>query len=215
MQIIRKSSFATSSWKNGGGVTHEAIRIPKGADAFRWRVSVAEIHEPGPFSDFAGYDRYMVLMRGAGVRLTFDGRESRELRHPGDMARFDGAAATTCALLGGACVDLNLMVSQEIKGTRAWTERLETPRRLEPDRGSLLVFAIGGSLWLDAADGGRETLGEWDLAVLSGADAALTPRRPDPAASPGAAGGGSGSRTESPAPLVFFAAVDDNSAHHS
>ena len=214
MQIIRRSSFATSPWKNGGGVTHEAIRVPEGTDAFRWRVSVAEIHEPGPFSDFAGYDRFMVLLRGTGVRLTFEGRESLELRHPGDMARFDGASATTCALLGGACVDLNLMVSQAITGSRAWTERLETPRRLEAGPRILLVFAICGSLRLDAA-GRRETLGEWDLAVLSGEDAAVAPGQSDLAAPPGAAGGGSAPRTESPGPLVFFAALDDNSAHHS
>jgi environmental stress-induced protein Ves len=71
MQIIRKSSFRASPWNNGGGMTHEVIRVPLGTDAFRWRVSVAQIDVSGPFSDFADYHRKMVLLRGTGVRLTF------------------------------------------------------------------------------------------------------------------------------------------------
>jgi hypothetical protein len=30
MQIIRNSSFRASPWKNGGGMTHEVIRVPLG-----------------------------------------------------------------------------------------------------------------------------------------------------------------------------------------
>lgn len=61
-------------------MTHEVIRVPLGTDAFRWRVSVAQIDVSGPFSDFADYNRKMVLLRGTGVRLTFDGSEHADLR---------------------------------------------------------------------------------------------------------------------------------------
>lgn len=203
MQIIRKSSFATSPWKNGGGVTHEAIRVPAGEGAFRWRVSVAEIRASGPFSDFAGYDRFMVLLRGAGVRLTFDGREHTELRNPGDLARFDGAASTSCALLGGECTDLNLIVAQSIKGTRAWTTRLGKPYPVNPGRGTLLVFAIDGTVSLDGAHGAPESLAPGDLAVSSRESVLVSPAAPAAAAV---------ARAGSPGVLVFFAAVDDNSA---
>jgi len=92
------------------GITHEALRVPANGNAFRWRVSVAEIDAPGPFSEFAEYNRKMVLLQGSGVRLTFDGGQQTYLCNVGDLAEFDGAIATECALLSGPCVDLNLMV---------------------------------------------------------------------------------------------------------
>ena len=73
MHIVRHSSFVAVPWKNGGGVTHEAIRVPPGGEPFHWRVSVAQIDVSGPFSDFAAYNRFMVLLKGAGVVLKFSG----------------------------------------------------------------------------------------------------------------------------------------------
>src|SRR5580693_5381496 len=112
LQIIRKHSFTAAPWKNGGGITYEAIRVPAGGDSFRWRVSVAHIDASGPFSDFAAYNRKMVLLRGSGLTLEFADGPHRVLRHVGDLAEFDGAVATHCELLNGPCVDLNLMVSK-------------------------------------------------------------------------------------------------------
>src|SRR5271170_5764644 len=114
MRIIRQSDFTATPWKNGGGITHEAIRVPASGDPFRWRVSVAHIEASGPFSDFTGYNRKMVLLRGAGVALAFASGERRVLRNMGDLAEFDGALSTHCELLGGPCVDLNLMVSKSL-----------------------------------------------------------------------------------------------------
>ena len=101
MQIVRKSSFTATRWKNGGGITHEVIRVPAGDGMFRWRLSVAQIDASGPFSNFAGYDRKMVLLRGAGVRLTFDAAPPVSLLEVGDMAQFDGALKTDCQLVAG------------------------------------------------------------------------------------------------------------------
>lgn len=196
MQIIRKSSFTASPWKNGGGITHEVIRVPLGTDAFRWRVSVAQIDVSGPFSDFADYNRKMVLLCGGGVRLTFDGREHADLRDVGDMAEFDGARATRCALLGGPCVDLNLMVSKSIKGARAWVERLREPRLLQPHHATMLAFAISGMVSLVTGNGANTSLQAWDLAVAVPEDRVVF---------------GPAALHESAAPLVFFATLDDNS----
>jgi hypothetical protein len=202
MEIIRKSSFSASPWKNGGGVTHEAIRVPPGVEAFRWRVSVAEIHQGGPFSDFVGYRRFMVLLRGDGVRLTCNGRDHAELRQPGDMTQFDGAAATACSLLGGPCTDLNLMVSQAIPGARASTERVNKPYAVDPGDGMAIVFAIRGDVSVDTAGGASAVLAEGDLALITSRDAAVL--------SPGSGAAGGTAGPES-APLVFLAALDDNS----
>jgi uncharacterized protein len=193
MQIIRKSSFTAVPWKNGGGITHEAIRVPATGSTFRWRVSVAQIDASGPFSNFAGYHRRMVLLRGSGVRLTFDGSHHQELRAVGDLAAFDGAVATGCELLDGPCTDFNLMVSESIAGWTAAVESLRKPRELQSTRETLLVFPITGPASLENQNGESTTLNEWDLAVLMPGDAAVL----------GTAGEGS--------PLVFLAALDDNS----
>ena len=122
LQIIRKASFKATPWKNGGGITHEAIRVPAGGDTFRWRVSVAHIDASGPFSEFAEYNRKMVLLQGAGIELRFGDGISRKLRQVGELVEFDGALSTYCELLDGPCVDLNLMVSKS-DGVAAKVER--------------------------------------------------------------------------------------------
>ena len=54
MQIIHPASFVARPWKNGGGITHEVIRVPADPEDFRWRVSMAEVAASGPFSRFTG-----------------------------------------------------------------------------------------------------------------------------------------------------------------
>jgi hypothetical protein len=171
MRIIRQSSFAAVPWKNGGGVTREAIRVPPHGDSFDWRVSLAQIDTAGPFSDFAGYIRFMVLLKGAGVVLKFAGGPTprvRELREIGDMQEFDGGVATHCELVKGSCVDLNLMVSKNQRGVRARVETLQEARSFDlGDHDSMLVFPIDAGV--DLAHGERtDRLDPWDLAVLSG-----------------------------------------------
>lgn len=193
MQIIRKSSFTAVPWKNGGGITHEAIRVPATGSTFRWRVSVAQIDASGPFSNFAGYQRRMVLLRGSGVRLTFDGSHHQVLRAAGDLAAFDGAVATGCELLDGPCTDFNLMVSDSLPGWTAAVEPLREPRELQSTQETLLIFPVTGPVSLEYQNGESTILNEWDLAVLTPGDAAAV-----------------GAAAEEP-PLVFLAALDDNS----
>src|ERR1700683_2412718 len=115
IKVIRRSSFKTTPWKNGGGIPHEAIRVPPTGDAFLWRVSVAQIDASGPFSDFAGYDRKMVLLRGRGIALEFGDGQRCALRNPADSVDFDGAMPARCELLDGPCMDLNLMVAKSLR----------------------------------------------------------------------------------------------------
>ncbi|MDB6083841.1 MAG: hutD family protein [Gammaproteobacteria bacterium] len=197
MRLIPKSSFTPTPWKNGGGITHEAIRIPPDGNSFRWRVSVAEIDSSGPFSEFAEYNRKMVLLRGSGLNLTFDRGRRVFLRQVGDLAEFDGAVATECELLSGSCVDLNLIVAKSVLGVRAWVECLDGSRTLQPPHhGTLLAFSISGTVSVDNGTPESALLHAWDLLVISEGDH-CTAR---PAVSDGSA-----------LPLVFFASLDDNS----
>jgi environmental stress-induced protein Ves len=172
MRIVRQSQFKSSPWKNGGGITHEAMRSPPRGDAFRWRVSVAHIDTSGPFSDFAGYARTMVLLRGAGVALKLSDGTRRIMRAAGDAAQFDGALGVECELLNGPCVDLNLMTSNAMGPVRARVERLHGPLAYALGTGeSMLVFPVDGAVEIRADDGDAAVLEPWDLAVLAGAAA--------------------------------------------
>jgi len=173
LQIIRKASFISMPWKNGGGSTHEAIRVPEAGNAFRWRVSIAHIDSSGPFSDFSGYRRIMVLLRGMGVTLRFNAGESRELRSVGQLVEFDGAGQTYGELLDGPCVDLNLMVAASMP-VEARVTRLDAGIAVAAThQQATVVFGVDDPLLLESDAGENTTLEPWDLAVIRGGGARL------------------------------------------
>jgi environmental stress-induced protein Ves len=172
MRIVRQSQFKSSPWKNGGGITHEAMRSPSRGDVFRWRVSVAHIDNSGPFSDFAGYARTMVLLRGGGIALKLSDGTRRDLRAAGDLAQFDGALGVDCELLSGPCVDLNLMTSNAMGPVHARIERLHEPLSyLARADESMVVFPLDAAVEIQEDEGDATVLEPWDLAVLGGAGA--------------------------------------------
>lgn len=192
MEIIRTSTLPSTPWKNGGGITREIKREPE-RGTFRWRVSVAQIDSSGPFSNFQGYRRTMVLLRGAGLRLTHPDGEGVELSRVGDLVHFDGARTTDCQLKAGTCTDLNLMVADSAGEVRAWVAGIEEPLPLAGPRCTRLVFPVRGEVCLHSAHGSTSVLQEWDLAVLSpGVSASIQ----------------TATTNVSPPPLVFFALLD-------
>ena len=167
LQIIRKSSFKATPWKNGGGITHEAIRVPESGDPFRWRVSVAHIEASGPFSEFVQHNRKMVLLKGAGIELQFAGGVHKSLRRVGELVEFDGAVAAHCELLGGPCVDLNLMVAKSDSAIAKVERFIESIAVRASRNETTLVFPIDRKITLQITAGKTATLEPWDLAVLS------------------------------------------------
>jgi environmental stress-induced protein Ves len=174
VQIIRKSSLQPIPWKNGGGITHEVIRVPASAEPFLWRVSIAHIESAGAFSDFAGYQRTMVLLRGAGMALDFANGERRVLRQIGELVQFDGALRVHCELLGGPCMDLNLMVAKTAASAATRVQRLNAPLLLRArSEESVLLACVQGTIVLEG-DGA-------DVAALEPGDVALLPQAARPA----------------------------------
>ena len=107
-RLITCAQTVPQPWRNGGGLTRELLAWPPG-DAWRLRISVASIAADGAFSVFAGVQRWLVVLQGAGVELTIDGAV-----HPLRLAdlplTFAGDASTHCRLLDGPTQDLNLML---------------------------------------------------------------------------------------------------------
>ena len=107
-----RRSLPVTPWKNGGGTTQEIACWPPGArlSDFGWRVSIATIAAPGPFSVFAAIDRSIMLLEGEGVRLrSRDGRIDHRLDVPHRPFAFAGDAEIDCTLQGGASSDFNVM----------------------------------------------------------------------------------------------------------
>jgi uncharacterized protein len=175
MIVLRESDYATVPWKNGGGLTREILKVPPDAAAFDWRLSLATIEQPGPFSAFDGYDRTLVLIRGAGLELDFGPEGRAVLRAPGQLAAFDGGWATSCTLIDGPSSDLNLIVSKARAETRARLVRVTTPELMHTAGWEeTLICCVTGAAQVENAAGHIATLSGADVARCTPDDGVLT-----------------------------------------
>ncbi|KND60459.1 histidine degradation [Candidatus Burkholderia verschuerenii] len=140
--LIRGADLVASPWKNGGGVTREIAAYPAGAsmDAFAWRVSIAEVAQAGPFSRFAGVDRTLVLLDGAGMRL-HEGERTHTLARPLDIA---GEASIDATLVDGPTRDFNLMVRRD--DARGTLEQWRAPESHDLDADTALLYCAQGAM---------------------------------------------------------------------
>ncbi len=99
------------TWKNGGGVTREVAAFPAGAgmDDFLWRISMAEVTQPGPFSRFDGIDRHLTILEG---QLRLDLPDRRHTLFPLESLAFEGDTPITGTPLTERVLDLNIMTRQ-------------------------------------------------------------------------------------------------------
>lgn len=109
--VWRAANYVRMPWKNGGGSTEEISRDGgHGLEGFGWRLSIADIGESGGFSSFAGYQRVITVINGAGMVLTVDGEEQRGLL-PLQAFAFKGDSQVSCRLISGPIRDFNLIYS--------------------------------------------------------------------------------------------------------
>lgn len=113
MHAFDLNALAATPWKNGGGTTREIVRWPEGStlEDFEWRVSVATLAAPGPFSELPGVDRQIMLLSGDGARLQSpDGGIDHALQQRWQVWDFTGETALSASLYGGESSDFNLML---------------------------------------------------------------------------------------------------------
>lgn len=113
-RLLGPADYKLMPWKNGRGATTELAVHPAHADLsqhpFAWRLSMADVVEDGDFSLFPGYDRTLVVARGEGMELSFDGASApQRLTGPGQAVSFSGDWATYGRLLDGPVRDFNVM----------------------------------------------------------------------------------------------------------
>ncbi|MEO8104304.1 MAG: HutD family protein [Betaproteobacteria bacterium] len=118
---LTPEDYIRQPWKNGGGVTTE-LAAQRVAGKVVWRVSIAAVEQAGPFSDFSGFDRAIMLLRGNGMVLSFGGAGARSLTQPGEQRidqpyvpyRFAGEWRTHCRLIDGPVEDFNFMFARQL-----------------------------------------------------------------------------------------------------
>jgi environmental stress-induced protein Ves len=136
MHILRRADYKSMPWKNGMGVTQEVIAHPPGSDmaSFGWRVSIAHVGADGPFSVFAGIDRTIALLDGAGLYLDMpDG--AVELSPRSDPLSFSGDLKISSRNRNGPTIDLNIM-----------TRRGQFTHRMRRTRGGLIDIEEAGTI---------------------------------------------------------------------
>ena len=145
VQRFSSAMLPATPWKNHGGTTQEVACHPAGADLnhFAWRISIAHIASNGPFSVFAGIDRVITLLDGAGVQLAApDGAVNHRLDQPLAPFVFSGDVALGCALLGGPSRGLNVMAR---RGVVRATVRIASGQRVQLASPSGALLAHAGS----------------------------------------------------------------------
>ena len=167
-RLIERGEYVEMPWRNGGGVTFEIAREPAAGPKFDWRLSLAMIERSGPFSNFAGYQRAIALVSGAGCVLNGIAARALVLDAPGLFAIFPGAAQVTSDLVEGTCCDLNLMVREPGRIVRV--QHLHTTQgegeSLDENYHNA-VFCLSGALeCVDITDGRRIALGLHDTLIV-------------------------------------------------
>lgn len=160
IRLIRVDDVPPQRWRNGGGFTRELLAWPS-VEAWRVRVSVADVAVDGPFSSFPAVERWFAVLDGNGVELTV-GSTAHRMTVEDAPLRFSGEVPTDCRLLDGPTRDLNLM----LRGVRGgmFVARAGEPWRPRSAKCGLFAavagqcsgakdFAVpaGSLLWFDEA----------------------------------------------------------------
>jgi environmental stress-induced protein Ves len=167
-RIIRARDCKATPWKNGGGSTTEIGIGPGGSslEAFDWRVSMAQVASDGPFSDFAGIDRTLAVVKGSGLVLMIGNNAPVTLSSGSDPVSFPGDTPTSARLTVGAITDLNVM-------TRRGRFR---HRLLRLDKSTPCDFGDHDIAFVLSLDGTTEVTFDRESATLDHGDAALINR---------------------------------------
>ncbi|QUD90074.1 HutD/Ves family protein [Phenylobacterium montanum] len=172
MRLIRTAEHRVMPWKNGLGSTTEIAVSPERArlEDFDWRVSMASVTTDGPFSAFAGVDRTLSVMDGAGIRLQVAGRGAETLSPASPPYAFPGDQPTEAWLIDGPITDLNVMSRRGRLRHKVERLVLSTPlERPAPAAATLVLCRCG----LVRIGGGDAELGPLDGALFEAPAPAL------------------------------------------
>jgi len=112
LRLLTAADFRRLPWRNGRGTTLELVRRDDAAGALLWRLSVADVVEPGPFSPLPGIDRVITLIDGDGFDLDFGGARPPVSLRPFEPLAFSGDWSTAAIAVRGPSRDFNVMTAR-------------------------------------------------------------------------------------------------------
>ncbi len=165
--LLEPTTYRRVPWKNGRGVTMD---IAFEGDV--WRFSRTPITEGGPFSDYAGFDRLLMLVAGGGLVLQTPGGEI-DVRRPFRPVRFAGETPVTSRLEAGPVEVVNLLGDRRrvtidlVVLDAGRTRRLGGGTHIAYCPGGQATLTLAGRAHRLDADGGLRIEGAVDLAACS------------------------------------------------
>lgn len=160
-------------WKNGKGSTAEiAVRRPPGNDRFLWRLSRAQVPEDGPFSDFSGYDRTLVLLEGSKLGLDFGAGRAARLEAPFAHASFAGDWPTVATLAAGPVADLNIMTDRARARHKFTLLTASTGQSCTTEAATIIVHALSEASVVSLDSGEKIALNVGDNLIIEQESAA-------------------------------------------
>lgn len=156
-KVLKPEMFATTPWRNGRGQSHEIARAPVAGEDFLWRLSRAPIAEPGPFSAYPGFHRWLTVMEGAELRLCFEQKPAPVNLRPGDVYLFSGDEAVTAELPKGPVADLGLVFDpKRVRAEMSVVEFFGRGRSFRLSSRLVFFFAARGVFDFGCYPGGPE-----------------------------------------------------------
>ena len=176
-EILRARDQPASPWKNGGGMTRQIAAFPEGAGLtdFDWRVSLATVAAPGPFSTFPGVDRLMLVL-GGRLTLEMAGMKPVTLDGASPPFSFPGDAPVSALAPATPVTDVNVMVRREGFTARLERRRIAGTAAVVSQDVTLILARVGGVAV--GLAGRADVLGALDAARVEGARGALIRLRP-------------------------------------
>ena len=157
---LRARDYRNVPWRNGRGMTTELALWPDGASFeradFDWRISTARIEESGPFSEFSGFDRILVVTEGAGVLLDHGAHAPRARLRRLEPYRFGGDWPTRCELVRGAVLDFNVLARRGKVNAETMAVQIGSRKLREPVGANQAFLHVQGGA-LTARVSGEET----------------------------------------------------------
>lgn len=161
-RILRSSDYQSMPWKNGGGTTTEIWKAAGPDGAILWRLSIADVAADGPFSDFPGIDRWIMVVQGKGMELSISDLGTKRIEKLFEPLAFSGDAKTGCKLVDGPIRDFNLMVARNHAKGDLQVVTLSAGETRTFDREVAALHVLDGSIEIagDIASAGDTLLSE-------------------------------------------------------
>ena len=168
--LIPFAGLAPVPWKNGGGSTTQIAIAPPEAvfDDFEWRISLATIASDGPFSQFPGVDRTLVLVEGNGLLLDIDGEDQVLVCDDDPLTAFAGESVVSAKLNRGPTTDFNVMTRRDRCHHEFGRRRLAGESRFAARADVTVLFLAQGDALTVSNDAERIGMVRYDAVMFEG-----------------------------------------------